>query len=35
VGRLIPWCSQAEPTEQLWQQNFRPAIRYGAVVKIE
>jgi cob(I)alamin adenosyltransferase len=28
----MPWCSQAEPTEQLWQQNFRPAITYGGVV---
>ena len=26
TGRRMPWCSQAEPTEQLAQQYFRPAM---------
>jgi hypothetical protein len=30
--RRTPWCSQAEPTAQLAQQNFRPAMMCGAVV---
>jgi len=31
-GRWMPWCSHADPTEQLAQQYDRPAMMCGSVV---